>query len=81
MAWWISFAIAIIFSCVPVHGFWDRAVDAKCYSENTFSYGITSTELAINLLMLFLPIPWLWDLRLPKGKKFALLGIFSLGSL
>lgn len=81
VAWWISFFIAIIFSCYPVQGFWDRSIDAKCFNENNFSYAITSTELVTNILMLVLPIPWLLKLHLPRGKKITLFGIFMLGSL
>lgn len=50
-------------------------------NEHTISYSVTGTELLTNIAMLILPIPWLWKLYLPRSKKFALFGIFMLGSL
>ena len=48
---------------------------------HAISYSVTSVELLTNIAMLILPIPWLWKLYLPRSKKFALFGIFMLGSL
>jgi hypothetical protein len=81
LAWWFGFSVAIIFTCVPVHGFWDRSIESKCINEHTISYSMTGVELLTNIAMLILPIPWLWKLYLPRSKKFALFGIFVIGSL
>ncbi|MCJ1425076.1 hypothetical protein MMC29_002964 [Sticta canariensis] len=80
IGWLISFLFAVIFNCVPVQAFWDRSIDGKCIDENSFAYGITTSELVANLAMLTLPVPWLWSLNLPRSKKFALGGIFLMGS-
>ncbi|KAL8922596.1 MAG: hypothetical protein Q9208_005100 [Pyrenodesmia sp. 3 TL-2023] len=79
IGWWIGFILAIIFSCRPVASFWNKAIPGHCISEKSLSWGITGSELGANILMLVLPIPWLWDLRLALSKKFALIGIFMLG--
>ncbi|KAI4258842.1 MAG: hypothetical protein LQ352_001053 [Teloschistes flavicans] len=79
IAWWISFLFAIIFSCVPVASYWNKAIVGHCINEHTLSWGITGSELAVNIIMLILPIPWLWHLRLAWTKKLALIGIFLLG--
>jgi hypothetical protein len=81
LAWWFSFSMAIVLTCVPVHGFWDRSIEAKCINKHTISYSMTGAELLTNIAMLILPIPWLWKLHLPRSKKFALFGIFLMGSL
>lgn len=81
IGWWISFIFAIIFSCYPVASYWDKAIVGHCLNEHTLSWGITGTELATNIIMLVLPIPWLWDLSLAWTKKLALIGIFMLGCL
>lgn len=80
ICWWISFIFAIIFSCYPVTSYWDKAIVGHCVNEHTLSWGITGTELATNIIMLVLPIPWLWKLRLDLSKKLALIGIFALGT-
>ena len=80
-AWWIGFIFAILFSCRPIESFWNKALIDDCVNEYTLSWGVTGTELATNILMLVLPIPWLWSLRLDRTKKLALIGLFMLGCL
>ncbi|KAL9004532.1 MAG: hypothetical protein Q9188_002658 [Gyalolechia gomerana] len=80
ICWWISFILAIIFSCYPVESYWNKAIVGHCVNEHTLSWGITGTELATNIIMLILPIPWLWKLRLAWSKKLALTGMFALGT-
>ncbi|KAI4122416.1 MAG: hypothetical protein LQ338_005839 [Usnochroma carphineum] len=79
IGWWISFMFAIVFSCYPVASYWNKAIVGQCINEHTLSWGITGSELGANIIMLVLPIPWLWDLRLARAKKLALVGIFTLG--
>ncbi|KAL8951739.1 MAG: hypothetical protein Q9222_002318 [Ikaeria aurantiellina] len=79
VAWWIAFIFAIIFSCIPVASYWNKAIVGHCLDEHTLSWGVTGTELATNMIMLILPIPWLWHLHLEWTKKLALIGIFMLG--
>ncbi|KAI4244644.1 MAG: hypothetical protein L6R40_002848 [Gallowayella cf. fulva] len=79
IAWWISFIFAILFSCYPIESYWNKALIGHCVNEHTLSWGVTGSELATNLIMLVLPIPWLWDLRLVWTKKLALIGLFMLG--
>lgn len=80
IAWWMGTTLAIMFTCIPVHAFWDRSVEGKCVNEHTQVYAITGTEVATNIAVIILPIPWLWGLHLPTPKKIALGGIFLLGS-
>lgn len=79
--WYIGSVIAIITSCLPVQAFWDRSVPGKCQETNVLGSWITSTELVTSILVIVLPLPWLWQLQLPRAKKIALGGIFLLGSL
>ena len=81
IAWWAGAILAMIFTCVPVYAFWDRSIEGKCVDEQVQAYGITGTEVATNIAVMILPVPWLWSLHLPTSKKFALGGIFLLGSL
>ncbi|KAL8675893.1 MAG: hypothetical protein Q9186_007527 [Xanthomendoza sp. 1 TL-2023] len=81
IAWWLSFIFAILFSCYPIESFWNKAIIGRCVNEHTLSWGVTGSELATNIIMLVLPIPWLWHLRLAWTKKLALIGLFMLGCL
>ncbi|KAI4095365.1 MAG: hypothetical protein LQ344_001663 [Seirophora lacunosa] len=79
IGWWIAFIFAIVFSCWPIASFWNKAILGRCINEHTLAWGVTGTELATNIIMLVLPIPWLWNLRLAWTKKLALIAIFMLG--
>lgn len=79
IAWWISYVTAVIFSCRPVNAFWDQSIEGHCVNEMTLAYGLTATELIMNVVLVIMPIPWIVRLNLPKEKKFAIGGVFMLG--
>ena len=81
IGWWLSFCLAVIFSCIPVKNYWDKSIPGHCLDEHALSWGLTGSELIANIIMVVLPIPWLWDLRLVWSKKLALIGLFLLGCL
>ncbi|MCJ1463898.1 hypothetical protein MMC07_002507 [Pseudocyphellaria aurata] len=78
-AWWVGTTVTLIFSCKPIHSFWDKSIEGQCRNELVQQFIITATELATTIAVMVLPIPWLWGLQLPTSKKFALAGIFLLG--
>ncbi|KAL8710538.1 MAG: hypothetical protein Q9220_004971 [cf. Caloplaca sp. 1 TL-2023] len=71
------FTIVAIVTGFP--SYWNKAIIGHCLDEHTLSWSVTGTELATNMIMLILPIPWLWRLHLEWTKKLALIGIFMLG--
>ena len=79
VAWWISYVTAVILSCRPVNAFWDQSIKGHCMNEMTLAYGLTATELVMNIALVIMPIPWIIRLNLPKEKKFAIGGVFMLG--
>ena len=48
---------------------------------NNFSYGISAANILTDVIVLVLPIPWLYGLQMKTSKKVAIGGIFLLGSL
>ncbi|KAJ6439443.1 integral membrane protein [Purpureocillium lavendulum] len=44
-----------------------------------FFYGNAIPTIVTDILMLALPTPYIWNLHLPRGQKFALAGIFLVG--
>ena len=82
IAWFISLVFAVIFSCHPVAFFWDKTIKGgTCIDENDLAYGITATNIVTDIVVLVLPIPWLWNLQMVSARKVAIVGIFLLGSL
>ena len=82
LGWCIALIFSVIFGCKPVGYFWDKTIQGgHCINENVLSYGITAANIATDIIVLVLPIPWLWNLQMRTSKKLALSGIFVLGSL
>ena len=82
LAWCIALIFSIIFSCKPVQFFWDKNIPGgRCLNENSLSYGITAANIATDIAVLVLPLPWLWRLQMNFNRKVAISGIFLLGCL
>ena len=82
IGWWLSLVLATLLQCRPLAYFWDKTIDnGYCINENSFAYGITAANVITDIVVLVLPIPWLWRLQLAPRKKLAVIGIFVLGSL
>lgn len=82
IAWAIALILAVFFGCRPFRYTWDKTVPGgHCVNENAVGYGITATNIVTDIVVLVLPIPWLWKLQLETSRKLAIVGIFLLGCL
>ncbi|KAI0804258.1 hypothetical protein GGR55DRAFT_326000 [Xylaria sp. FL0064] len=77
--WCLGQFLSVVFLCVPVKGLWDKSVKAKCQDQLVGVYLNAVGTLVTDFVILFLPMPAIWKLNLPKAQKWALMGIFSLG--
>jgi hypothetical protein len=71
----------IFTACRPIEAFWNsRVTDAVC---NPPHYFLANQYLAIatDIIMFFLPMPVVWNLKMRWKQKLLLLGLFSLGFL
>ena len=73
--------LVTIFQCVPVSGFWNREKHAECVNYQHLFIGITVPNIATNLALLALPVPYIWRLHTTASQKIALTGTFMLGGL
>ncbi|KAI1982897.1 hypothetical protein LOZ51_005496 [Ophidiomyces ophidiicola] len=79
VAWWISYAFALFFNCRPLRDYWDAPRDAKCVDELGKMFSASITNFVTDLIVLILPIPTLWKLRLPIKDRVILIILMSLG--
>ncbi|PWY84858.1 PTH11-like integral membrane protein [Aspergillus heteromorphus CBS 117.55] len=68
-------------NCIPVSRFWDRAIPGSCLSFEAVWFFNASMNIATDTILLFMPMPLLSHLQLPRMQKVALMGIFALGGL
>jgi hypothetical protein len=60
---------------------WDRELKAKCINLNTLAYATGGISIALDIIILLLPIPQLVGLKTDLRKKIHLIIMFGLGSL
>lgn len=72
-----------ILFCIPIYKFWDFAMplepDRKCIATPMKYYVDASLNLALDFVMLFMPLPVIWHMTLPWGHKLWLYSVFVLG--
>ncbi|KAI9811260.1 MAG: hypothetical protein M1832_000939 [Thelocarpon impressellum] len=71
--------LVAIFPCTPIRAFWIRDIQRRCI--NVYRWAMTEAALTIltDILLLIMPMPLVWKLRISLRQKFAVSGIFILG--
>lgn len=84
VAWGIAFTLVIVFQCNPVSTIWTQfEIDYMpyCINQQGAYMGLAVSDLILDLTIFALPVPVVIQLRLPLRQKFAVGGIFLLGSM
>ncbi|KAI4262058.1 MAG: hypothetical protein L6R42_002758 [Xanthoria sp. 1 TBL-2021] len=87
----IATLVVFILQCLPVTFFWNRAyllekvkppypLQGHCLPQQLHVVTILIANTISDVAVLVLPGIGLWNLRLPRGKKVGLFGVFSLGA-
>lgn len=81
MAWVVCITFLFVFICVPVEKLWYPHLPGRCINQvGTWIANAASTILT-DIIILFLPLPQVWSLRLKRREKIGLTAAFSLGFL
>lgn len=81
----LIFLFFTIFQCTPVNYFWERiSIKGHCVDTQTlidiaylYSVGAAVTDLIIGLL----PVALIWNLRMNRRTKVAIVGILGIGCM
>ncbi|KAI9651418.1 MAG: hypothetical protein M1829_003022 [Trizodia sp. TS-e1964] len=83
---WLTIGLVVIYGigsvfiaanfCFPFDHLWNANV---CFDLVKIAYVNTTLNTALDILIFALPIPLLWKLQVPKGRKAALISIFLAG--
>jgi hypothetical protein len=75
-------ALVNLFSCNPIAKSWDLSITSgSCINRPIFYFANAGLNIGTDFIMIVLPVPMLWNLRLPMRQKAGLVGIFMAGSL
>ncbi|KAK8115379.1 hypothetical protein PG999_007448 [Apiospora kogelbergensis] len=69
-----------IFQCTPVTRVYDKTVAGRCIDNSKFWFANAGFSIATDLVILFMPLPMVYVLQLPRVQKAALMAVFTLGA-
>ena len=79
----LYFCVAIMinmFSCRPLQALWEPQLqNAQCIDLNTWWISSSAPNIAMDLVVEILPIPVIWNLKLPMKDRIGLVLIFASG--
>jgi len=83
VTWLWSAILTNLLQCSPFNAaFKQELLDTeKCLPVQSWYWGITITNLVLDVVILILPMWRVMDLRLPFAKKCLLCGIFGFGGM
>ena len=81
VAWGVAFFFGYIFKCWPITDYWMTANGTGHCLHYTFNYAFAISNVILDVLILIMPLPVVWSLRMAWRQKLAVSGIFLLGSL
>lgn len=83
IALWATAALLVnIFQCIPVQYYYDKDLDGHCMKGQVqFFQAMGSIALVEDIIILCLPLPVFWKLKINARQKIALTIVFSLGGL
>ncbi|KAI5863307.1 hypothetical protein GGS23DRAFT_604921 [Durotheca rogersii] len=75
----IASVTATIFQCTPITKAFDKSIEGSCIDNGHFWYANAGFSITTDVLILILPIPLVYVLRIPNVQKVALIMVFALG--
>ncbi|MCJ1353417.1 MAG: hypothetical protein MMC33_003403 [Icmadophila ericetorum] len=81
ICWSIMVILVCALQCRPIQLVWDKTLEGTCVNTYVFYLVGSSLNTLTDFIILILPIPAVWNLKLSVWKRLSLAGIFLLGSL
>ncbi|OAG07589.1 uncharacterized protein CC84DRAFT_1089996, partial [Paraphaeosphaeria sporulosa] len=81
----VVFMITMVFACKPISAVWTswtkENTPSYCINQKAFYYAAAGCNIALDILIVLIPIPELLKLKLSRRKKIFLVAIFSVGAV
>ena len=77
--WNIANIITVLLLCRPFAKNWDFELLGTCGSQPTFYFAMGFLNLVADAIIIVLPMPYLYNLRLAWRKKLAAMALLSMG--
>ena len=80
LAFFTATVLACCLICRPFAFNWDQSLHGTCGNQKSLDLFIGVFNLLMDIVTVALPMPVLWGLQMPIGRKVAISGLFSLGT-
>jgi hypothetical protein len=78
---WFAYTVAALVQCRPFAYNWDKTIPGgQCFDVTTFAISSSVPNIVTDVIVLFLPIQTIVDLKVSIGKRVGLMLIFLTGS-
>jgi hypothetical protein len=81
MAWAITALLIPVLQCVPLEAMWNPLVPGTCINISAALVTMGALNAVTDVIILAMPIPYIWNLHTSKSQKLQLLGVFLTGGL
>ncbi|KAG7054313.1 daunorubicin C-13 ketoreductase [Colletotrichum scovillei] len=78
----LASVFAVIFQCKPITAAWDSSTgSATCYPFIDFLHASAALNIAIDMLLCTVPLPYIWNMKMTTGRKVLLTILFAISGL
>lgn len=84
MSYSIALFFALLFACNPIHKNWDspsKTTQGSCVSRPGLYLAMAITNVVTDLMLIWIPIPTIARLHVPRAQKIGIVAIFGIGFL
>ena len=79
LLWLLGIWFATLFLCSPIQKQWNPTVAGNCGDTGGLWLGSAIPSVIIDVIILALPMPMLWRLKLMRSRKILITGVFVCG--
>jgi hypothetical protein len=73
--------LMMAFGCSPIRKYWTPGIPGVCLNLEVMYLVGGIPNIVLDFLILLLPLPLLWKLKMPLNRKLLVVGVFVLGYL
>ncbi|MCJ1243346.1 hypothetical protein MMC30_000543 [Trapelia coarctata] len=77
--WFVTVILVTLFQCQPVEYAWDRTNQGQCINLRAMYFGVTISNMLLDLTINFMPFHLVWKLRVSKKRRVCFISILLLG--
>ncbi|KAF2275265.1 uncharacterized protein EI97DRAFT_494860 [Westerdykella ornata] len=79
IAWCLADVMAGFLICRPLARNWDMTIPGKCGSQPKFYFAMGLINIITDIVLIILPMPFLYNLRMATKKKLLAASLLSIG--